>query len=146
MAKIERIREMVTGPLSPEYVRQRTEAGWEIVAVEWQRRAEGEEPERAHGEEVVPYGSRVATDCAHLEDNPSEMDALTLILELIVQDRSLSNMAESLNQAGFRTRQGAKWTVVSVYNLLPRLIEVSPRILTTEAWTERRKRIAALLD
>ena len=141
MAKVERIREMVRGPLSPEYVRQRAEAGWELVAVEWQRRAEGEEPERAPAGEVVPYGSRVAHNCTCLEDNPPEMDALTLILELIVQDRSLSNMADTLNQAGFRTREGTKWSVVSVYNLLPRLIEVSPRILTTEAWTERRKRI-----
>ena len=144
MARVERIREMVTGPLSPEYVRQRTEAGWEIVAVEWQRRAEGEEPERAHGEEVVPYGSRVAADCAHLEDNPSEMDALTLILELIVQDRSLSNMAETLNQQGFRTRDGSKWSMVTVYKMLPRLIEVSPRIFETEAWVERRKRIPTM--
>ena len=141
MAKIHRMREMVRGSLDPEYMRQRAEEGWELVAVEWQRPAEGAEPEGAPGGEVVPFGSRVATNCTNLEDNPSEMDALTLILELIVQDRSLSNMAETLNQAGFRTREGAKWTVVSVYNLLPRLIEVSPRILTTEAWVERRKRI-----
>jgi hypothetical protein len=71
------------------------------------------------------------------------MNVLALILELIVQDRSLSNVAETLNQQGFRTRDGSKWTVVTVYNMLPRLIEVSPDILTTEAWMERRKRVAA---
>jgi hypothetical protein len=141
MAKVERIREMVTGPLDPEYVKQRADAGWELVAVEWQRQGEGVEPERSRRGEDVPYGSRVANDCAHLEENRSEMEALTLILELIVQDRSLSNMAEALNQGGFRTRDGSKWSVVTVYNMLPRLIEVSPRILTTEAWIERRKRI-----
>jgi hypothetical protein len=86
----------------------------------------------------------VANDCTHLEENPSEMDALTLILELIVQDRSLSHMAETLNQKGFRTREGSKWTVVSVYNMLPRLIEVSPRLFTTEAWIERRRQISAV--
>ena len=69
------------------------------------------------------------------------MNALMLILELIVQDRSLSNMAETLNQGGFRTRDGSKWSMVTVYKMLPRLIEVSPRIFTTEAWIERRKRI-----
>ena len=141
MAKMERMRELVTGPLSPDYLQQRIEAGWELVAVEWQRPAEGTEPEAARGGEAVPYGSRVAADCTHLEDNPSEMDALTLILELIVQDRSLSNMAETLNQAGFCTRDGSKWSVVSVYNMLPRLIEVSPRIFAKEAWIERRKHI-----
>jgi hypothetical protein len=141
MSKVERIREMVTGPLDPEYVRKRTEAGWELVAMEWQRQAEGVEPERSRSGEEVPYGSRVANDCAHLDENPSEMDALTLILELIVQDRSLSNMAETLNQRGFRTRDGSKWSMVTVYKMLPRLIEASPRIFATEAWIERRKRI-----
>ena len=144
MAKVERIREMVTGPLDPEYVRKRTDAGWELVAVEWQRPAEGVGPESGKGGEDVPYGSRVANDCEHLDEDPSEMNALMLILELIVQDRSLSNMAETLNQGGFRTRDGSKWSVVSVYKMLPRLIEVSPRIFTTEAWIERRKRITAV--
>jgi hypothetical protein len=140
MAKMERIREMVTGPLDPEYMKQRTDAGWELVALEWQRPAGGEQELRRGGEEV-PYGSRVAKDCTRLDENPSEMEALSLILELIVQDRSLTNMAETLNQRGFRTRDGSNWTVVSVYNMLPRLIEVSPRIFTTDAWIERRKRI-----
>jgi hypothetical protein len=139
MAQVERIREMVTGTLDLDYMRKRTEAGWELVAVEWQRAAEIGESGKA-GEDV-PYGSRVADDAKHLEEDPSEMNALMLILELIVQDRSLSNMAETLNQAGFRARDGSKWSVVSVYKMLPRLIEVSPRIFTKEAWIERRKRI-----
>jgi hypothetical protein len=144
MAKLERIREILSGPLDPDYVRKRTDSGWEMVAVEWQRPVEGGGEERSRGGEAVPYGSRVAHDLTYLEEEPSEMDALTLILELIVQDRSLCNMAETLNQRGFRTRDGSAWTVVSVYNLLPRLIEVSPRILTTEAWVERRKQIATM--
>jgi hypothetical protein len=138
---MERIREMVTGPLDPEYLRQRAGAGWQLVALEWQRPAEGGAPESGRSGEDIPYGARVARDFTHLEEEPSETDALTLILELIVQDRSLSNMAETLNLRGFRTREGSKWSVVSVYNILPRLIEVSPRILTTDAWIERRKRI-----
>jgi len=142
MARMERIRETITGSLDAEYVQRRKDAGWELVAVEWQRPAEGAETTGAG--QAVPYGSRVARDYTRLEDSPAEMDALTLILELIVQDRSLSNMAETLNQRGFRTREGAEWTVVNVYNLLPRLIEVSPRILTSEAWMERRKQISTV--
>lgn len=144
MAKVERIRERVTGTLNPEYVKQRTDAGWELVAVEWQRPAEGTEQERARSGGEVPYGSRVAEDCTGLEESPVEMNALALILELIVQDRSLSHMAEILNERGFRTREGSKWTVVAVYNLLPRLIEVSPRIFTSQAWMERRKQISVV--
>jgi hypothetical protein len=143
MAKMERIREAVTGPLDLEYLRRMADAGWELVGLEWQRPGEGEPIPSARGE-GIPYGSRVAPDFAHLEEEPSEMGALALILELIVQDRSLSNMAETLNRRGFRARDGAAWTAVSVYNLLPRLIEVSPRILSTEAWAERRRRIAAV--
>ena len=141
MVKVERIRETVTGPLDLDYMRKRTEAGWELVAVEWQRAAEGVAGESGKAGEDVPFGSRVADDARHLEEDSSEMNALMLILELIVQDRSLSNMAETLNQAGFRARDGSKWSVVSVYKMLPRLIEVSPRIFTKEAWIERRKRI-----
>jgi hypothetical protein len=98
MSKVECTREMVTGPLDPEYVKRRTDAGWELVAVEWERPGEGIEPEGGRRGEDVPFGSQVASDCAHLEENPPEMNALTLILELIVQDRSLANMAEALNQ------------------------------------------------
>ena len=44
----------------------------------------------------------------------------------------------------FRTRDGSKWTMVSVYNLLPRLIEASPRIFAKTSWIERRKQITAV--
>ncbi len=144
MANMKRIREVPTGPLSAEYLRERTSAGWKLVAVEWERPAEGEDHAESASAGEVPFGSRVSNDCTHLEENPGEMEALTLILEQIVQDRSLSHMADTLNQRGFRTREGAKWTVVSVYNMLPRLIEVSPHILETEAWIERRKQISTL--
>jgi hypothetical protein len=144
MAKMERIRDLVTSPLSPEYMREKTSAGWQLVAVEWQRPGEGEEGEASVGAGEVPFGARISNDCTHLEENPRETEALTLILEQIVQDRSLSHMADTLNQRGFRTREGTEWTVVSVYNMLPRLIEVSPRILDTKAWTERRKQISTV--
>ena len=144
MSKVERRREMVTGPLDPEHVKQRTDAGWKLVAVEWERPGEGMEPGGGGRKDEAPFGSQVAGDCAHLEENPPEMNALTLILELIVQDRSLSNMAEALNQQGFRTRDGSKWTAVTVYKMLPRLIEVSPRIFSRDAWIERRKQIPTI--
>ena len=40
MPNMERIREVVTGPLDAEYVRQKTGAGWKLIAVEWERLAE----------------------------------------------------------------------------------------------------------
>ena len=141
MDKMERIREVVVGPMDLEYLKKRAEEGWQLVAVEWQRPAAGGESTREPATLDVPYGMRVAGDCSHMEENPAVMEALTLILESIVQDRSLVAMAEALNQRGLRTRDGSKWTVVSVYNMLPRLIELSPRIFTKEDWMERRKQI-----
>ena len=138
---VEHIREVLSGPPDPEYLKQRTEAGWKLVAVEWQRQAEGEGPESLVTTEDVPYGSRVANDCLHLEENPDEVRALTLMLELIVQDRPLARMAEELNRQGHRTRDGSRWTKVAIFNMLPRLIEVGPRILSSQAWGERRKQL-----
>jgi hypothetical protein len=83
----------------------------------------------------------VAADCSHLEEDRTEKRALLLIMDLIVQDRPLSQVASGLNQAGFRTRLGTPWSPVSVFNMLPRLIEVGPRIFSSEEWTARRERL-----
>ena len=37
MADGERIRESLQGPLDPTYLKQREQAGWKLVAVEWER-------------------------------------------------------------------------------------------------------------
>jgi hypothetical protein len=139
MAKIERLREILTGQLDPEYLKRRTEAGWKLVALEWERALEG----KAQGEitEDVPFGLRVAADCFHLEEDPTERQVLILMMDLIVQDNPLSKVADELNRQGFRTRPGAKWSPVSVFNLLPRLIEVGPRIFSSEEWTARKRHL-----
>ena len=141
MAEMERIREILTGPLDTEDVKRKTEAGWKLVAMEWVRPAGEAQGKRASLLEEIPYGSRVANDCLHLEEDPVEMRTLTRMLELIVQDRSMSRMAEELNRQGFRSRDGSSWNMVTVYNMLPRLIEVGPRILSSEDWKARRKEI-----
>ena len=131
MAKSERVREVLSTPLTQEYLREKARAGWRAVAVEWQR--DGEE-ERAGGlREEVPFGQRVAEDCRHLVEEPAEIEALAVMLEEIVADRSLSTVAEELNRRGFRRRDGARWTQVSVFNSLPRLIEVAPRIYSSRS-------------
>ena len=55
MAKMERIREVVTGPLDLEYMRKRADAGWELLAVEWQRPVGGgENRDLAEPEKMFP--------------------------------------------------------------------------------------------
>jgi len=141
MAKVERIRELVRDVVGPEYFREKTEAGWRLVAVEWQREIEGG-PEEPHAFiEDVPFGLRVSADCQHLEENPPEKEILVTMMDLIVQDNPLSKVADEMNQRGFRTRQGGRWAPVTVFNMLPRLIEVGPRIFSSEEWSARRQRL-----
>jgi Recombinase len=138
MAKIERIRQNVPAAFGAEELAQKAGQGWRLVAVEWER----EVPEGQAAEEV-PFGLQVvANDPPRLEENPTEREVLFLMMELTIQDGPYSAIAEELNRRGFRTRQGAAWTPISVFQMLPRLIEVGPRIFATEEWQQRRARLA----
>jgi hypothetical protein len=141
MARVERIRESVTGPVNAEHIRQKTDAGWKLVALEWQRETPGEEAESETLIHEIPFGLRVAGDCLHLEEDPEEKNALIMMMELIVREDPFSQIANELNQRGFRTRRGAKWTAVSLFNMLPRLIEVGPKIFSSREWEERKDRL-----
>ena len=146
MAKLERVHEKLTSPLTQEYVDQRASQGWRLVGVDWERQAEGAGSGSSTFIEEVPYGLKVSTDCQHLEENPEEKQVLISMLEWIVQDFPLSQVAGKLNQQGLRMRSGAKWDPISVFQLLPRLIEVGPRIFSTEDWAERRKHLFKLVS
>lgn len=144
MAKIERIREVVTGSVDLGYMKTKMEAGWKLVALEWRRELPGDEQEAVIVEEI-PYGLRVASDCSRLEEDPEEKSVLIQMMELIVQDYSVSLVATELNKKGLRTRSGSFWTPVSVFNMLPRLIEVGPRIFSSEDWEARRERLLKMV-
>ncbi len=138
MPKLERVREILTSSPTPDYWIRKAEAGWKLVAVEWAREVEAEELEPGPAKEEVPFGLQVADDCTHLVENPTEKQILMLMMELIVDDRPLSHVASELNRRGFLTRQGSAWGPDSVFDLLPRLIEVAPRISSSRAWVARR--------
>jgi hypothetical protein len=147
MKKMEWIREAVAVWPSTEYLKQRETAGWRMVAVEWEREVEAGPAPAARSEglvpgEEIPYGTRIASDCLHLEDNPNEMQVLNHLAEMIVQDHSYNRMAESLNQRTFRTREGKPWTALAVFKLTPRLIEVAPRILSGAEWENRKRQLS----
>lgn len=146
MAESEHIRESLQGSLEASYVKQRELAGWKLVAVEWERAATAPAVPTATVEappslQDAPFGLRVAGDCEHLEQNPTEMEFLLSMMELIIQDISLVKVAEELNRKGFRTRKGTEWGPVAVFNMLPRLIELTPTIFNNEEWLERRKHL-----
>lgn len=146
MKKIEWMREDLSGWPAPEYVKRKEAAGWRLVALEWEREVEvpsqSERPEKAGSIEEIPFGTRIAGDCLHLEDNPSEVQILNHLAEMVVQDVSYNDMAERLNQRGFRTRDGKPWSALAVFKLTPRLIEVAPRILSGVEWESRKKQLS----
>jgi len=144
MPKIERIRELVTGSVDMDYVRSKTEAGWKLVAIEWRRELPGDDKEAVLIEEI-PYGLRVAPDCSRLEEDPDERAVLVQMMELIVQDYSITLVASELNKRGLPTRSGGFWTPVSVFNMLPRLIEVGPNIFSSDEWESRRERLLKMV-
>jgi hypothetical protein len=63
-------------------------------------------------------------------------------MELIVQEGSYAHIADEINRRGLRTREGEKWTPLSVFEMLPRLIEVGPQLFQSAEWRNRRQHIA----
>jgi hypothetical protein len=141
MAHFERIRDVISGPFSSEIIGQRTAAGWQLVSIEWRRELPDLEAltEGAFSEDI-PYGLRISDDCQRLEIEPTENQALMLMMDLLGQDFSYSHIVSDLNEKGFRTREGRSWTRVAVFNMMPRLIEVGPRLFSSEEWKTRQQK------
>jgi hypothetical protein len=143
--KIDRMREKVTILPTSMYLSKMHDAGWSLVALEWEREVEstaGPEPQEVSGaSEEIPFGLRISSDCHHLEDDPLEMQTLKFLAEMIVQDISFKSMAEALNIREYRTRDGRPWNAASVFQLTPRLIDVAPRILSGAEWESRKKQL-----
>lgn len=140
MKKTERVRQVVSNPPGAVELKEQLEKGWKLVAVEWERELE------TAGDQLpgdVPFGLQIAAgDPQRLEDNPAEREILFQLMELIVQEGSYARIAEEINRRGFRTRQGREWSQVTVFEMLPRLIEVGPRVFQSAEWQKRRQHLA----
>lgn len=144
MAATQRLRDVLTGSPTLEYLNHMSSSGWRLVALEWERESDslgGELPEPALQELAVPYGMQISDDGWHLIENAAENRVLMSAINMIVDDSPMSGVADELNREGFRTRRGAKWTAAEVFDLLPRMIEAGPSIFTKEEWANRRRRI-----
>lgn len=145
MPRLQRAREVLSNPLTAADLERKTSQGWKLVAVIWERQVEDQADENAPPladiTQPVPYGLKIAEDCTALEQDMREREALIVMLEMIIQDKPLSDTAEELNRRGFRTRLNSKWTPGSVFDMLPRLIEVGPRVFSSEEWVVRRGKL-----
>ena len=142
MPKKERLHESVTALPTLEYLAQRLQEGWKLTALEWERETDAESgPPPKDLAEEIPYGLRVSDDCTRLVESPPEKEVVILALDMIVEDCPLSRVAEELNLRGYQTREGHAWTPTALFNLLPRMIQMGPRLFTSQEWTNRRKRL-----
>jgi hypothetical protein len=147
MAKKERIRETMTGLPTLEHLVGRVEKGWKLVALEWEREVEsvpvpaGIQPIA----EEIPFGLRVSDDCTGLVEDPMERQIVIIALDMIVDDRPLSQVAEELNRRGLKTRDGEPWTPTALFVLLPRMIEIGPRLFTSSDWSARKQHLQRVL-
>ena len=139
MKKTKRVRQVVSGPLGVADLKQQTEKGWKLVAIEWEREVDAAENQLPAD---VPFGLQMAPETQRLEENPVEREMLFLLMELIVQEGSYARIADEINRRGFRTRQGAEWSAVSVFEMLPRLIEVGPHVFQSPEWQKRRRHLS----
>jgi hypothetical protein len=140
----QRLRDVLTGSPTLEYLNHMTSSGWRLVALEWERQSEAPEsdaPEPVMQEIEVPYGMQISEDGWHLIESAAENRVLMSAINMVVDDLPMSGVAEELNREGFRTRRGTKWTAAAVFDLLPRMIEAGPRIFTKEEWAHRRPRV-----
>jgi hypothetical protein len=140
----QRTRDLITEPLTLDYFQRKAKDGWALVAVEWAREAETAIPAAlspASETEEIPYGYHIADDCTHLVQNPLEIEVVLVILEKVVSEWRAPQIAEELNLRGYRTRVGTSWTASAVFDLLPRLIEMGPKLLKRSDWPERRQKL-----
>jgi len=93
---------------------------------QWEREAIGERTrdalrhKRTNGERVgnLRYGSRLAADGVHVEDDPEECTILAEIRRLRTQGVTLRGIARELNQRAYRTRRGTAWRLESVARIV----------------------------
>lgn len=143
MKKTERMRQVVSDAPNLEDFKQQAAKGWKVVAIEWEREVETDRF-KAENEPLpggVPFGLQIAAETEKLEENPVEREILFELMELVVQEGSYARIADELNRRGFRTRHGAAWSPISVFEMLPRLIEVGPHLFQSAEWQKRRQQI-----
>jgi len=136
----ERVREALTELPTRDYLMRRIELGWRPTAIEWERDIHEEGSEAAFAEEI-PYGLKVSANCDGLVENPGEREIIMAAIDMIVDDCPLSRVAAELNRRGYKTRTGGNWNPGDLFMLLPRMIQIGPRLFTSEQWVHRREHL-----
>jgi hypothetical protein len=145
MAQKARIREALGSLPTLEHLAERVAAGWKPVAIEWEREAAGVPLAHENEVEEIPFGLRVSDDGAGLVASETERQIVITALDMIVEDCPLSRVADELNRRGHTTREGLPWTPSALFTLLPRMIQLGPKVFRSEEWVTRKKRLPRVL-
>ena len=79
-------------------------------------------------------------------ESPAEAAVLLHILDQVVREKRVPEIARELNERGYSTRTGMPWRASDVFNLMPRLIDVGPSLLKSDAWRQRRTTIQPIAE
>ncbi len=141
MRRTERMRQPASSQITWDEIRKFQSEGWRLTSLEWERDVPEDDPAAGKDRdyEDPPFGLRVSADSPTLVEDRTENEAMVAMMELLIQDGPYSSIADELNRRGFRTREGLKWSPVSVFEMLPRLIDAGPRILSSENWRRRKQ-------
>ena len=96
----------------------------------WERLERGRQAKAAQGG-YAGYGSPAFGQKAvngELVDDPNEQEIIELIRRHHKSGKSLQQIANWLNQNGYRTKRGSQWRKISVKRVLDRLYGKNPRI------------------
>ncbi|NET31056.1 MAG: recombinase [Cyanothece sp. SIO1E1] len=96
----------------------------------WTRLNQGRQAKAARGG-YAGYGSPAFGQQAQdgeLVENPDEQQVIDLIRRHHKSGKSLQQIADWLNQHGYKTKRGQKWQRISVKRVLDRLYGRTPRI------------------
>lgn len=142
------IRDRITGELTLEYFAKRFEEGWRVATIEWSRETGDARVSVESGTVLdeqlgIPYGFEI-TQSGLLQENPLETTVLLLLLEQIIKEKRIQEIANEFNLKGYSTREGKPWSATDVFNLLPRLIEAGPSLLKSTLWQQRRAKAETL--
>lgn len=137
------MRDVLGGEVTLDYLVKRLGDGWKVSAIEWSRESAEpavpvEPPTVLNERTAIPYGFHLTNDGV-VKENPAEVAVLILILDEIVKERRLQDIATDLNLRGYLTRSGTPWRASDVFNLLPRLIDAGPSLLKSSAWQNRHR-------
>ena len=148
MRRTECLREAVSKWPNSDEIRERASSGWRLAAIEWEREVEEAHappaPDGLAGEEI-PFGTRIAGDCVHLEHRDAQAACVGILFadappRFEIQFGDGGWFVDQLDLAVPALQR--RVDMPRFVALTPRLIEVAPRILSGAEWDNRKKQLS----